>query len=93
MISVTHELNGNLRRIQPVKLNDLNLCGSTQQSIYFGENLATACQIDLRTLIEMGEQRPWFYNLYLNYTENNLHLVKSIPILIRDAFTYNMVSQ
>lgn len=91
LMMVAHELNGDLRKIQPVKLNDLNLCGSSQQSIHFGENLASACQLDLRTLIEIGEQRPWFLNLYLNYTENNLHLIKSIPILIRNAFTYNMV--
>lgn len=92
MLLVAHELNGKLKVIQPLKLNDLNLCGMhQQQQIYFGQNLATACQIDLRTLIEMGEQKPWFFNLFLNYTENNMQLVKSVPILIRNVFTYNMV--
>lgn len=91
MLLVAHELNGELKTIQPLKLGDLNLCGMHQQQINFGENLASACQIDLRTLISMGEQKPWFMNLYLNYTENNVNLVKSVPILIRNAFTYNMV--
>lgn len=91
MLMVAQQLNGDLKKIQPMKLNDLNLCGSTQQSIHFGENVASACQLDLRSLIEIGEQRPWFLNLYLNYTENSQQLVKSIPVLIRNAFTYNMV--
>lgn len=91
LLLVAHELNGNLKTIQPLKMNDLNLCGMNQQQIYFGENLAASCQLNIQSLIEMGEQKPWFLNLYLNYTENNLHLVKSVPILIRNAFTYNMV--
>lgn len=92
MLLVSHELNGELKRIQALKLDDLNLCGMNQQHINFGENLASACQINLQTLIEMGERKPWFFNLYLNYTENNMNLVKNVPILIRNAFTYNMVN-
>lgn len=91
-IVVSHELNGKLKEIRNLKLNDLNLCGTSQQYISFGENLASACRINLMSLIEMGEQRPWFLNIYLNYTENGLNLVKSVPILIRNAFTYNMVT-
>lgn len=91
MLLVAHELSGELKRIQPFKLDDLNLCGMHQQLIKFGENLASACQIDLRTLFEMGERKPWFLNLFLNYTENNINLMKAVPILIRNAFTYNMV--
>lgn len=92
MLMVAHELNGDLSKIQSLKLSDLDLCGVYRQNIHFGENVASACQIDLKTLIEWGERRPWFLSLYLNYTENNLHFVKSVPILVRNAFTYNMVS-
>lgn len=88
---MAHDLSGELKSIRSMNLNDLNLCGPHQQHIDFGQNLASACQIDLRTLIEMGERKPWFFNLYVNYTENNMNLVKSVPILIRNAFTYNMV--
>lgn len=91
MLLVSHELNGALSTIEPLQLDELNLCGMHQQHINFGENLASACQIDLRQLIEMGERKPLFLNLYLNYTENNMSLVKSVPVLIRNAFTYNMV--
>lgn len=91
MLLVTHELTGELNTIQPLQLDDLNLCGMHQQHINFGENLAGACQIDLRRLIEMGERKPLFLNLYLNYTENGMNLLKSVPVLIRNAFTYNMV--
>lgn len=91
ILLVSHELNGELKTFQPMKLDDLNLCGMNQQNINFGENLASACQIDLRTLIEMGERKPSFLNLYLNYTENGMNLVKAMPILIRNSFTYNMV--
>lgn len=93
MLLVAHELNGELKTIQSLKLDDLNLCGMHQQHINFGENLADACQIDLRSLIKIGERKPWFLNLFLNYTENNINLVKSVPILIKNAFTYNMVNQ
>lgn len=92
MLLVAHDLNGNLKTIQPLQISDLNLCNTlTHQSIHFGENMASACQIDLRTLIEMSEKRPWFLNIYLNYTENSLNLLKSVPVLIKNAFTYNMV--
>lgn len=92
MLVVGHRLNGDLQIIRPMKLDDLNFCPTEQQSIRFGESLASTCQIDLKTLIEMGERRPWFYNLYLNYSESSLHLVKTVPVLIRNAFTNNMVS-
>lgn len=92
MLMVAHSLDGDLQKIQPMKLDDLNFCSTKQQSIHFGENLASSCQIDLKTLIEMGERRPWFYNLYLNYSESSLPLVKTVPVLIRNAFTYNMLS-
>ncbi|XP_031629112.1 meckelin [Contarinia nasturtii] len=90
LLLVAHSLNGELQTIQPLKLDDLNLCGMHQQQVHFGQNLASACQIDLRALIEIGERKQSFLNLFLNYTENNLNLVKSVPILIRNAFTYNM---
>lgn len=93
MLLIAHELNGDLNKIQPLKLSDLDLCGVHRHDIHFGENMASACQIDLQTLIEWGEQRPWFLSLYLNYTENNLRFVKSVPILIRNAFTYNLVNR
>lgn len=91
MLLVAHELDGDLNKIQPLQLSDLDLCGVHRKGINFAENLASACQIDLKRIIEWGEQRPWFLSLYLNYSENNLHFVKSVPILIRNAFTYNMV--
>lgn len=90
---MAHELNGNLKSIQPFKLSDLDLCGTHHQHINFGKNLANACKLDLQTLIDMGEQKPWFLNLYLNYTENNMNLVKTVPVLIKNAFTYNMVNR
>lgn len=91
LMMVAHELNGDLSTIQQLKLSDLNLCPSTRQSIHFGENVGSACQIDLRSMIEMSEKRPPFLNVYLNYTENSLNLLKTVPVLIRNAFTYNMV--
>lgn len=92
MLLVAHELTGELKTIKSLKTSDLDLCGMHQQHIHFGENLASACQLDLRTLIDLGEQKPWFLNLYLNYTENNQNLVKAVPILIQNAFSYNMVN-
>lgn len=58
----------------------------------FGKSVKESCRIDLKSLIDLGEARPWFYNLYLNYTENNVNLLKTVPILIRNSASLNAVS-
>lgn len=79
-----------------MELDDLNLCGSgskiTQKFIQFGVNIKDECRINGRSLIEKSNVGMLFHNLYLNYYENNIRFLKVIPILIRDAFTYNEVS-
>lgn len=90
-LSVSHELNGKLKAIQPLKLDDLMLCESSEEFIYFGDNMETGCRLNIISLIETGEQRPWFFDIYLSYTENNLHLLKPVPVLIRNMSTFNMV--
>lgn len=96
LIIMANSLDGHLQSIKPFRINDLNLCSrrlSHSTYITFGENVRENCQIDLKSLIDLGESQPWFYNLYLNYTENNLNLMKPVPVLIRNSFSHNMVSE
>lgn len=95
LVLVGHSLDGELQTIETLRATDFNLCAAkattTNQNIRFGENVVDTCALDLHALLEMGEQRPWLMNMYLNYTENGLHLMKAVPVLIRNAFSHNMV--
>lgn len=93
MLVVGHALDGDLRTIEPFRVSDFNFCASRQglQGIHFGEDLLASCRLELRDLVERGERRPWLMNLYLNYTENKVGLMKAVPILIRNAFSHNQV--
>lgn len=98
LITVSYELTGQLKTIQPFYIGQLNRC---EESIYkyshirFGHNFHNQCKLNIRTLVEWWERNTMFMDLYLNYTEsnnNNVNLLKSIPVLIRDAFSHNDVS-
>lgn len=94
-VLVGHSFDGELQTIEALRSTDFDLCAAkatpASQNIRFGENIVDTCTLDLRALLEVGEQRPWLLNLYLNYTENGLHLMKAVPVLIRNAFSHNMV--
>lgn len=92
---VAFDLTGQLQSIKPFHIADLNLCTarmSYNEHIMFGESRKETCRIDLKSVIELGESRPWFYSLYLNYTENNVNLMKAVPVLIRNSASLNAVS-
>lgn len=88
-------MDGELQTIEALRWTDFDLCAAklttSSQHIQFGENIVDTCTLDLHALLEVGEQRPWLMNVYLNYTENGMHLMKAVPVLIRNAFSHNMV--
>lgn len=92
MVMIGHSIDGDLKTIEPLRLQEFNFCGDKNlpDPIQFGEDLVSSCRLKLNDLIERGEQRPWIMNLYLNYTENKVNLMKAVPILIRNAFSHNM---
>lgn len=94
MLLIAFHVNGSLKTIQKLKVNDLNFCDESTMEythIKFATNFEKSCSFNLKNLIAKHEQ-PLLYDLYLNYTENNLHLLKSVPVLIRNAFAHNTVS-
>ena len=95
MLELAYELTGGLKYIKPFNLNDLNFCVESRyyyNHIKFGHNFEANCNVDIFYLINMYENSSYFIDLYLNYTENNINLLKPVPILIRDAFSHNYVS-
>lgn len=93
LVLVGHSVDGDLKTIEPLRIGDFSFCRDKKlpDAIRFGEDLVSSCRLDLRELVARGEQRPWMLNLYLNYTENKVNLMKAVPVLIRNAFSHNMV--
>lgn len=95
MLMIGFNVNGSLKTIQKLEVNDLNFCDESTMEythIKFAKNFKKTCSVNLKRLIATHEE-PLLYDLYLNYTENNLHLLKSVPVLIRNAFTHNVVGR
>lgn len=94
MLLIAFNVNGSLRTIQRFEVNDLNFCDESSMEythIKFARNFKKTCSVNLKRLIATHEE-PLLYDLYVNYTENNLNLLKSVPVLIRNAFSHNAVS-
>lgn len=95
MLLVAFNVNGSLKTIQRLEVNDLNFCDESTMEythIKFAKNFKKTCSVNLKRLIATHKE-PLLYDLYLNYTENNLNLLKSVPVLIRNAFAHNVVSR
>lgn len=94
MLLIAFNVNGSLKTIQRLEVNDLNFCDESTMEythIKFAKNFQKICSVNLKRLIAMHDD-TLLYDLYLNYTENNLNLLKSVPVLIRNAFAHNAVS-
>lgn len=81
--------------MQQFSMGDLNFCEQSNdqyRNIRFGQNFEVKCKINFLWLIRMVERNPTFKDMYLNYTENNVNFLKSVPVLLRNAFEHNSVS-
>lgn len=88
-------MDGNLKTMQPLDLKDLHLCDDlfhAHKNIRFGQKFESKCKISVLRLLKNAQINPVFMDMYINYTENNISLMKAVPILIRNAFSHNMVS-
>ncbi|XP_053660519.1 meckelin [Anopheles marshallii] len=93
---VSYDLQGHLRQFREMRFADLNLCErydvSQEQRIRFGQNYHRRCVLNVHRLVEdFGEVE--FLSLYVNYYEQRVRLMRSVPILIGNAFSQNSDSE
>ncbi|XP_035893004.1 meckelin [Anopheles stephensi] len=89
---VSYDLHGHLRQFREMRFSDLNLCErydvSQEQRIRFGQNYQRTCVLNVRRLVEdFGEAE--FLSLYVNYYEQKVRLMRSVPVLIENGFSQN----
>lgn len=92
LTKITFDIDGNLKRHAKIEFDELNLCErySVQSSdgVRFGVNRQVNCKLKLSNLVHDFKEME-FYDLYLDYFENDIRLLKSIPVLIKNLFSYN----
>lgn len=72
-------------------MNDLNMCssltGGQNNKIQFAKNWQEKCKIDLNSWIDNELAKGMgFVSLYIDYWENSHRMIKTVPVLVRDAF-------
>ncbi|XP_058453629.1 meckelin [Malaya genurostris] len=89
---ISYDLYGHLKSFRAMRLSDLNLCErysvSQEQRVRFARNYYRRCRISLRRLLD-DFAGPEFINLYADYFDQKARLLRSIPILVRNAFSHN----
>ncbi|XP_062554627.1 meckelin isoform X2 [Armigeres subalbatus] len=90
---VSFDLYGHLKNFRVMRITDLNLCerysASQDLRILFPRGYHRRCRISFRQLLHDFSE-PEFITLYADYYDQKIHLLKSIPVLIRKAiFTHN----
>ncbi|XP_041763768.1 meckelin-like [Anopheles merus] len=87
-----YDLSGHLRQFREMRFADLNLCErydvSQEQRIRFGQNYYRKCALNVNRLVE-DFRAVEFLSLYVSYYEQRVRLMRSVPILIENAFTQN----
>lgn len=95
IIQITSTFKQPMKRYTKFNLNHLDFCGKLLHHkdpyIRIGKNYHNKCDLDALEFIRQSQPNGEFIQLYLNYTENNLNIMRSIPVLIRDTFANNMV--
>ncbi|XP_021707577.1 meckelin [Aedes aegypti] len=90
---VSYDLYGHLKNFRAMRLTDLNLCerysASQELRIRFAQSYHRRCRISLRRMLQDFSE-PEFINLYVDYYDQKIRLLRSIPVLIRKAlFSHN----
>lgn len=85
-------MSGHLRQFREMRFADLNLCErydvSQDQRIRFGQSYYRKCALNVNRLVE-DFRAVEFLSLYVSYYEQRVRLMRSVPILIENAFTQN----
>lgn len=75
-----------------MRFADLNLCErysvSQEQRVRFAQNYERRCRVSLQQMLEDFSE-PEFFNLYADYYDQKARLLRSIPVLVRKAFSHN----
>ncbi|XP_002054171.3 meckelin [Drosophila virilis] len=86
ILSTTYDLAGRLKRWGGFKLEQLNLCqGQRAPTLQFAQHQPEiSCQLSLEQLIDVAslEANDNYYNLYLNFSSNWVHLLHQLPVLV-----------
>ncbi|XP_053680358.1 meckelin [Anopheles nili] len=89
---VSYDLHGHLRHFREMRFADLNLCErydvSQEQRVRFGQNYRRKCILNVNRLV-VDFREVEFLSLYVSYHEQRVRLMRSVPVLIRDAFNQN----
>lgn len=90
-------LEGNLLEYRPMYLSDLNMCNlvstpidSIGDRIRFAENFHQRCRLNLRSWLDIQKDMK-FMTIFLNYFENNINFIQTVPVLIKNAYGTNRV--
>uniref|UniRef100_A0A182JYH4 RRM domain-containing protein n=1 Tax=Anopheles christyi TaxID=43041 RepID=A0A182JYH4_9DIPT len=88
----SYDLYGHLRQFREMRFADLNLCErydvSQEQRIRFGQNYNRKCALNVNRLVEDFREVE-FLSLYVSYYEQHVRLMRSVPVLIENAFSQN----
>ncbi|GAB0088742.1 Meckelin [Sergentomyia squamirostris] len=83
-------LDGHLTKFHPVNvLRELNLCPTSRDRILFGQSFTVSCQISMYDLVSDKNPDIIFTQLFVNYIEKKMPLIRSIPVLIRNSSNTN----
>uniref|UniRef100_A0A182QLK9 Meckelin n=1 Tax=Anopheles farauti TaxID=69004 RepID=A0A182QLK9_9DIPT len=89
---VSYDLYGHLKQFREMRFADLNLCerygASQEQRIRFGQNYHRKCVLNVNRLVEDFKEVE-FHSLYVSYYEQRVRLMRSVPVLIGNAFSQN----
>ncbi|XP_053690922.1 meckelin [Sabethes cyaneus] len=89
---ISYNLYGHLRSFRTMRFADLNLCErysiSQEQRVRFAQNYDRRCRISLQQMLDDFSE-PEFINLYADYYDQKARLLRSIPVLVRKAFSQN----
>uniref|UniRef100_A0A1B0CTN3 Putative meckelin n=1 Tax=Lutzomyia longipalpis TaxID=7200 RepID=A0A1B0CTN3_LUTLO len=85
-------LDGQLMEYRSVSLvHELNLCPTSRRDVLFGRSFSLSCQLPLVDLIKDSRRaKLTFTNLFVNYVEKKMPLIRSVPVLIRNSPASNM---
>lgn len=105
MLQTRFDVQGNLKTIQPLSVNDLNPCLSVARHnsapslmnwIHFGVNVDVSCRVPILQLIGDADRNGAFMDVYLNYTtevdKRSTNYLVPVPVLVRGASTDNLVN-
>ncbi len=80
-----------------MQLSDLNLCNLVASPgeklgdrVRFARNFYQKCSVNLNSWFELQKNMK-FLTIFLNYYENNINFIQTVPVLMKNIIDYNWV--